>query len=175
MTGPGDQPAPLHQFWWLHDARWYQGVAKRFGQEAANEINAEAIRFVARRVAVWCSGGVRPDVEPPAKLFGLLRRITSTMFPDDMVSARYRDCGDGAWETEVTNHFVPRMLRAARSLDGYRCVCLPLRSAWYEGLQLAVRDDRLACQIEGAPACRFRTVCGRDTDGRRCDDERETA
>ncbi|MEU2515905.1 hypothetical protein ABZ582_28450, partial [Streptomyces syringium] len=40
----------LRQFWWLHDARWYQGVKKRFGQEVANEINAEALRFVGRRV-----------------------------------------------------------------------------------------------------------------------------
>ncbi|MDR3035830.1 MAG: hypothetical protein LBV78_22500, partial [Kitasatospora sp.] len=52
--GQDAPPAPpAHQFWWLHDARWYQGVLKRFGQDAANEINAEAIRFVARRAAMW--------------------------------------------------------------------------------------------------------------------------
>ena len=34
----------VYRQWWLHDAHWYQGVAERFGQEVANEINAEALR-----------------------------------------------------------------------------------------------------------------------------------
>ena len=52
----------LRQSWWLHDARWYQGVAGRFGQAAANEINAEAMRFVARRIAAGYARdhGLRP-------------------------------------------------------------------------------------------------------------------
>lgn len=155
-------PVPMHQFWWLHDARWYQGVAKRFGQEAANEINAEALRFVARRVAAWCAreyGRQLADL-PPERLFELLQRITSTMWPPDMVSVEHVGCGDDEWETVVTNTFVPKMLRAARSLDGYRCVCLQTRAGWYEGLGLAVRDDRVECQFDGAAACRFRTRKG---------------
>jgi hypothetical protein len=39
----------LQRLWWLHDALWYQGVAKRFGFRIANEINQEAIRPVAKR------------------------------------------------------------------------------------------------------------------------------
>ena len=40
----------VYRKWWAHDAHWYQGVAKRFGQQAANEINAEALRQVAVQV-----------------------------------------------------------------------------------------------------------------------------
>lgn len=39
-----------YRLWWQHDANWYQGVAARFGQEAANEINAEAMGKVALHV-----------------------------------------------------------------------------------------------------------------------------
>ena len=52
MTAAEPRPRTMDVYrqWWLHDARWYQGVAKRFGQEVANEINAEAIRYVATHV-----------------------------------------------------------------------------------------------------------------------------
>ena len=57
----------VYRSWWLHDARWYQGVAKRFGPAVANEINAEALRFVAtsvgRKVARQFGGKPARDVE----------------------------------------------------------------------------------------------------------------
>lgn len=156
------QQVPLHQFWWLHDARWYQGVARRFGQDAANEINAEALRFVARRVAAWCAreyGRPRADV-PAAELFPLLAKIAATMWAEDMVSVEHHadDDAAGEWETVVVNHFVPKMLRAAQSTEGYRCACLPVRAGFYEGIGLSVADKRVECQLDGGEACRFRTV-----------------
>ena len=39
-----------YRLWWQHDANWYQGVAARFGQGVANEINAEAMGKVALHV-----------------------------------------------------------------------------------------------------------------------------
>ena len=56
MTQAQDLPLPdevalLRQSWWLHDARWYQAVKTRFGQEAANELNAEVMQFVASRLS----------------------------------------------------------------------------------------------------------------------------
>ncbi|MGH3757434.1 hypothetical protein [Actinophytocola sp.] len=172
MTGLAREVAPLaedgppHQFWWLHDARWYQGVARRFGQRAANEINAEALRFVARRVAAWC---VRERNRPPAdmplaELLPLLARINYTMWPEEMVSVEHhpvepgRDDGADEWETVVVNHFVPKMLRAARSTDGYQSVCIPVRAGFYEGLGLSVEDEHVECQFDGDEVCRFRTV-----------------
>lgn len=152
--------APVHQFWWLHDARWYQGVAKRFGQDVANEINAEALRFVARRVAAWCAReyGARVDELAPEELFPLLRQAVSTMWTDDMVTVEHAPDGDDGWETVVSNAFLPRMLRAAGSLDGYECACLQTRAGWFEGLGLEVQDSRLECRLSGGRACRFRTI-----------------
>lgn len=154
--------APLHRFWWLHDARWYQGVARRFGQEAANEINTEALRFVARRVAAWCAGQHRhrPADMPLDELFALLLRINLTIWPGDMVSVEHRqvDTTGDEWETVVVNHFVPRMLRAARSAGGYRCASLEVRSGLYEGLGLSVEEKHVECQFDGGDACRFRAV-----------------
>ena len=171
MTGsveevaPAAEDVPLYRFWWLHDARWYQGVARRFGQEAANEINTEALRFVARRVAAWRARQYdrRPADLPIDELFALLLQINLTIWPGDMVSVEHHHVGttdDGAdeWETLVVNHFVPKMLRAARSADGYRCASLEVRAGLYEGLGLSVEERHTECQFDGGEACRFRAI-----------------
>lgn len=156
-TPPGRPP--LEQFWWLHDARWYQGVAKRFGQDVANEINAEALRFVARRVAAWYvkEYGVAPGASA-AELAGVLERISRTMWPGRMLSVDSENIHDHSWETVITRNFALEMLRTAGTLDGYRCPCLDLRAGWFEGLGVRADDECLSCLRQGAPACRFRAV-----------------
>ncbi|MGO4759435.1 hypothetical protein AB4212_64265, partial [Streptomyces sp. 2MCAF27] len=58
-----------YRLWWQHDANWYQGVAKRFGQQVANEINAEAMRKIALKVGqqVARRSGALPDSGDGAK------------------------------------------------------------------------------------------------------------
>jgi hypothetical protein len=151
-TDGGPDVDEMRKLWWLHDARWYQAVMARFGQDAANELNAQAMRFVARRVAIDhaapCPGGAKEVAVELDKLLGV-------MFAD-MVKAETTVHDDTTMETVVTDHFALRMLRATRSLAGYRCPCLDLRGGWLEGMGVPVDDEVVECQRDGASVCRFR-------------------
>lgn len=154
----------LYQFWWLHDARWYQGVLKRFGQEAANEINAEAVRFVGRRVAAWHARAnpVGPDGPDAAELAGHIDAVLRLMGAATMSEVSQEVIDDDEFETRVSKSFALRMLRAAGTLDGYDCPCMELRAGWFEGLRTTVEDSCVSCQRTGSDACRFRAVIRRD-------------
>lgn len=156
--------APIHQFWWLHDARWYQGVLKRYGQDAANEINAEAVKFVARRVAAWHSRSQPPGHGAPTaeKMAEHTAELLRLMGSDSGSEVTQHILGEDEWETVVTKSLSLRMLRAAGTLDGYDCPCLELRAGWFEGLRVPVQDSCVACQRAGADACRFRARIERD-------------
>ncbi|MFD5734101.1 hypothetical protein ACFWIY_14860 [Streptomyces sioyaensis] len=150
----------LRQFWWLHDARWYQGVKKRFGQEVANEINAEALRFVGRRVGSWYANREgTPDVCSPAAMQDVIETITRIMTNEGMMRSHTEPDPDGGGgiQTVITEHFALRMLRAARSLEGYDCPCLDMRGGWFEGLGVDVRDENRECMRTGGAVCRFHT------------------
>jgi hypothetical protein len=94
-------PRELHGFWWLHDARWYQGVRKRYGAEVANEINAEAIIFVARRVARWYTNALGLDVHdmPLAELVARFEEVLRVMWPEEMTRLEQRVIGPDEFET----------------------------------------------------------------------------
>jgi hypothetical protein len=155
---PGE--VPVHELWWLHDARWYQGVLKRFGQEAANEINAEAIKFVARRSAMWYRkhSGLRFDEIPMDEFIAGFEHIPALMWTESMYVVEQTQLGEDEWETVVSRNFALQMLRIARTLDGYECPCLKLREGWFEGMGVAVSDTRIECLQTGASGCRFRAV-----------------
>ncbi|MEV6122183.1 hypothetical protein AB0M23_16880 [Streptomyces sp. NPDC052077] len=147
----------LRRFWWLHDARWYQGVAKRFGQDAANEVNAEAIRFVARRVAAAYARerGLRPGLSA-GELATALHDI-SRLMTGGSVEAATEVTGEDTWETSVTRNFALEMLAGAGTLEGYDCPCPQMRQGWFEGLRTRVGEDRVSCLRTGASECRFRS------------------
>ncbi len=160
--------APVHRFWWLHDARWYQGVMKRFGQDAANEINAEAMFFVSRRVARWYTQVYGLDFEAMSmdELVKWFREIPRIMWTEVMTKVEHSAVGESEFETVVTEHFALSMLRAARSIDAYRCPCLEMRAGFFEGMGIEVRDSLIECQLTGGDVCRFRAVVNRgDGDG----------
>jgi len=160
-TDGGPDVDAMRRLWWLHDARWYQAVMARFGQDVANELNAQAMRFVARRVAidhaVPCAGGA-------GEVAAELDRLLGVMFAD-MVKAETTVLDDTTMETVVTDHFALRMLRATRSLAGYRCPCLDLRGGWFEGMGVPADDEVVECQRDGASACRFRACLSPTTPG----------
>lgn len=151
-----------YRLWWQHDANWYQGVAARFGQEAANEINAEALGKIALHVAqrVGRLSGPLPDTGDTRKDLEELRR-------------RYDDCGDRMFPPELRNastevedddlivltlkrSFAITMVRMAGSLDGYRCPCTDIHAGWSQGLGVALTENRAeSCLKDGAKACRL--------------------
>lgn len=158
---------PLHTFWWLHDARWYQGVRKRFGADAANEINAEAIAFVARRIARWHTHahGLDFATMPMDELVKWFGQLVGVMWTEDMTKVSHTADGENEFSSVVTDHFALRMLRAARSLEVYRCPCLRMRAGLFEGMGLEAEDELVGCQTQGADGCRFHAVLRRPRGG----------
>jgi hypothetical protein len=147
----------VYRQWWTHDARWYQGVARRFGHEAANEINAEAMRYVAvtvgRRVAREFGG------RPPADREELRRRYdmcSEWMFPSELRDGGTAVLPGGEIELVMRRNFAVTMVRMAGSLDGYACPCTDIHAGWSEGLGVRlVRNCSTACLRDGDPACRL--------------------
>jgi len=150
--------AMVRQSWWLHDARWYQAVKNRFGQEAANELNAEVMGFVARRVATMYLRQ-RPTSDEPsaAEVAETLETLARLMFTRKMVRLDSTEFdGEDTWDTVVSEHFALKMLKASRSLEGYECPCMQLRAGWFEAIGVQASDEVVECMREGDSVCRFR-------------------
>lgn len=148
----------VYRNWWAHDAHWYQGVAKRFGQEAANEINAEALRQVALQVGrgVARRRGRLPDEDGMAELRRRYDECGERMFPRELRSAGTEVVDDDTVELTVRRNFAITMLRMAGSLDGYECPCTDIHAGWSEGLGVTLGENRAtACLRSGDPACRL--------------------
>lgn len=152
--------APLKEFWWLHDARWYQGVLRRFGPEVANEINSEALRFVLRRIARWyrTTHGLNFTEMPMEEFVKGFTEILKISWAEKMMAIEHKVLSDDEWETVISEHFAMKMLKAARSLEGYRCTCPDMRAGWFEGMGVSMTDQRLECKLDGSDVCRFRAV-----------------
>ena len=148
----------VYRQWWAHDAHWYQGVAKRFGQEVANEINAEALRQVALQVGrgVARRRGRLPAEDGMAELSRRYDDCGERMFPRELRSAGTEVVGDDTVELTVRRNFAITMLRMAGSLDGYECPCPDIHAGWSEGLGVTLSENRAtACLRSGDPACRL--------------------
>lgn len=148
----------VYRQWWAHDAHWYQGVARRFGQEVANEINAEALRQVALQVGrgVARRRGGLPDEDAMAELRGRYDECGELMFPRELRSAGTEVVDGDTVELTVRRNFAISMLRMAGSLDGYECPCPDIHAGWSEGLGVTLVENRAtACLRSGDPACRL--------------------
>jgi hypothetical protein len=149
--------ALLREGWWLHDARWYQAVKTRFGQKAANELNAEVMQFVARRIAtIYSRQHPVADDASPEEVARTLDSLARLMFTPKKVRLDSTEFDDSSWETVVSEHYALRMLKASRSLDGYQCPCTELRAGWFEGIGVRASDEVVECLRDGDAVCRFR-------------------
>ncbi|WP_405544528.1 hypothetical protein OG478_27250 [Streptomyces phaeochromogenes] len=164
------QTVEAYRLWWQHDAHWYQGVAGRFGQQAANEINAEALRKVAVHVGqrVGRRSGPLPDSGDNGKDLEELRRrydeCGDRMFPRELrnASTEVEDQGEGGGGGEglivltLRRNFAITMVRMAGSLEGYRCPCTDIHAGWSEGLGVTLTENRSeSCLRDGDKACRL--------------------
>ncbi len=148
----------VYRQWWAHDAHWYQGVARRFGQEVANEINAEALRQVALQVGrgVARRRGELPDSDAMAELRRRYDECGERMFPRELRSAGTEVVDDDTVELTIRRNFAISMLRMAGSLDGYECPCTDIHAGWSEGLGVTLTENRAnACLRSGDPACKL--------------------
>jgi hypothetical protein len=152
------QLVDVYRLWWSHDAHWYQGVAKRFGQQVANEINAEALRQVAvqvgRRVARQL--GELPEDHDLEELRRRYDECGERMFPCELRDADTQVIGDDLIELTLRRSFAITMLRMARSLEGYECPCTDIHAGWSEGLGVTLSENRAtSCLRQGDAACRL--------------------
>jgi hypothetical protein len=148
----------VYQWWWLHDGRWYQEVAQRFGFDAANEINKSALRFLAARVAK----GVLKSLDKPIEqmewpeVVEVFCRGARLMWPGDALDFSYTVTGPGTFQVDIVRNFALDMLQRAGTLDKYDCPCLSLREGWFEGLGLQPLENRVEqCMCRGGSACTF--------------------
>ncbi|WP_158889471.1 DUF6125 family protein [Amycolatopsis anabasis] len=147
----------VYRQWWLHDARWYQGVAKRFGHEVANEINAEALRYVAtqvgRRIVRQFGGKPATGIEELRLRYDA---CAEWMFPSELRDGATAVLSDAEIELTMRQNFAVTMVRMAGSLDGYECPCTEIHAGWSEGLGVELTGNcATACLRHGDPACRL--------------------
>jgi hypothetical protein len=147
----------VYRSWWLHDARWYQGVAKRFGHAAANEVNAEALRYVAtsigRKVARQFGGKPARDMEELRLRYEMCADRT---FPRELRDIQSAVVDDDLVEIVIRQNFAVTMVRMAGSLDGYECPCTEVHAGWSDGLGVTLAENcSTGCLRHGDPACRF--------------------
>lgn len=159
----------VYRQWWVHDARWYQGVAKRFGQDAANEINAEAMRYVAHHVATRVArqhGGAGPaDIE---ELRSRYEACADRMFPQELRDGGMEVVDDDSVALVLRRNFALVMVRMAGSLPGYECPCTDVHAGWSEGLGVELVENRATtCLRNGDSQCHLlmRLAPGSITDG----------
>ncbi|MDX3243193.1 hypothetical protein [Streptomyces sp. ME18-1-4] len=154
-----------YRVWWQHDANWYQGVASRFGQEAANELNAVALRRVATHVGqrvgrlsgpLPVTGDTRKDLEELRRRYD---ECGDRMFPAELrnASTEVEDATDdeGLIVLTLRRSFAITMVRMAGSLDGYRCPCTDIHARWSEGLGVTLTENRAETCLRGDKACRL--------------------
>lgn len=156
------QTVEAYRLWWQHDAHWYQGVAARFGQRVANEINAEALRKVAlhvgQRVArrsgpLTDSGDGRKDLEELRRRYD---ECGDRMFPPELRNASTEVADDDLIVLTLRRNFAITMVRMAGSLEGYRCPCTAIHAGWSEGLGVTLTENRAeSCLRDGDTACRL--------------------
>ncbi|GAA3525857.1 hypothetical protein GCM10022222_05980 [Amycolatopsis ultiminotia] len=156
----------VYRQWWLHDARWYQGVAKRFGHEVANEINAEALRFVATHVGKQVArrhGGA--PVSGIEQLRDCYDECAGRMFPHELRDGGVQVLDDDLVELTMRQNFAVTMVRMAGSLDGYECPCTDIHAGWSAGLGVALVENRATgCLRHGDRACRLLMRVGETED-----------
>jgi hypothetical protein len=156
---PAEDPvsiARVYSWWWLHDARWYQGVASRFGFDVANEVNQEALRYMAQRVARLVAKEC--DVLPRRMSFpdavDVFCRCCSLMWPKELLQFECNLTGPDTFEIDIVRNFALDMLRRAGTLERYVCPCLALREGWFQGLDLHPIENRVTqCVLNGAERC----------------------
>jgi hypothetical protein len=147
----------VYRSWWLHDARWYQGVAKRFGHAAANEVNAEALRYVAtgigRKVRRHFGGKPARDMEELRQRYEMCADRT---FPRELRDIQSAIVDDDLVEIVIRQNFAVTMVRMAGSLEGYECPCTEVHAGWSEGLGVVLAENcSTGCLRHGDAACRF--------------------
>lgn len=149
----------IYHLWWLHDARWYQEVAKECGFEVANRLNKKILVFIAKRVGRQILLKNRKTVRDLSfrELIDLFMQTAKVMWPEELVAFEYQITGKDTFEVHTKRNFALFMLEQAGTLGKYDCPCLDLREGWFEGLGIEVSENKMVqCVRKGGKCCTFR-------------------
>ena len=146
----------LQRLWWLHDGLWFHEVARRFGFEAANELNHAVVKTVAKRAMRLAIGG-RPrgplTIEEVADYF---ERAAELMWAPSMMRWDGQIVDEQTMEVRVTDCYAVNGLRRTGGLEGYRCACLAVRRGWFEALGIEAEQEIVRTMRDGATSCLIR-------------------
>lgn len=150
----------LQKLWWLHDALWYQGVAKRFGYEAANEINQEAIQPIAKRVMrrVLADLGKGVDKTNPGieDILFCFRKASDLMWPPPMTEWESEIIGEDILEVTIAKCYAIRGIQRIGVAEQYQCPCIAVREGWLEALGVEAQQEISASMKDGNKSCLIR-------------------
>ncbi|UFJ42572.1 hypothetical protein LOK74_08800 [Brevibacillus humidisoli] len=149
----------IYRYWWFHDGAWYQNVARKFGFEAANELNKEALRYMAKRgmqTYVRENGIDLSEITTIESLAHHYMEGASEMWPEHWVHLEANILGPDSFEVVNRRNFAIEMLRKAGTLDKYECPGLALREGWFAGLGIKnyIQEER-ECVVRGDEVCRY--------------------
>lgn len=148
-------PMELYQWWWLHDARWYQEVSAKCGTDVANELNQNAVTFVAKRVGAM----VRKKVGKPLtelsmdEIIEAYRACAQAMFPPGMIDWEIEGTGGDDFQVKLHRNFAVEMSKRAGTLETYQCPCLSLREGWFSGLGGNLAKNEIGGCLKSGDAC----------------------
>jgi hypothetical protein len=148
----------LQRLWWLHDALWYQGVAKRFGFEVANEINQEAIKPIAKRAmrAVLVDQNLDRRDLGVEDVIACFRKVSDLMWPPPMTEWDAKVINEETIEVTITKCYAIEGIKRIGAAEAYECPCIAVRAGWLEALGLKARQEIAANMKDGAEACLIR-------------------
>ena len=150
----------LQKLWWLHDALWYQGVAKRFGYEAANEINQEAIRPIAKRVMRRVLADIGQDIDRTnlslEDILSCFKKASDLMWPPPLTKWESEIIGEDILEVRVTRCYAIKGMQRIGAAEQYQCPCITVREGWLEALGVEAQQEIAASMKDGNESCLIR-------------------
>lgn len=150
----------IYRYWWFHDGAWYQNVARTFGFAAANQLNKEALRYMAKRAMQTYIREQNVDVAAIQDIERLVHHFMEgayEMWPRHWVHLEANILGPDTFEVINYRNFAIDMLRKAGTLEHYECPGLILREGWFAGLGIKdYTQEETECVVRGDPVCRYR-------------------
>jgi hypothetical protein len=150
----------IQRVWWLHDALWYQGAAKRFGYAAANEINQEVIRPIAKRVMRGVLADLSKDIDKAnlsqEDILACFRKASDLMWPPPMTEWGSEIISEDILEVTITKCHAIRGIQRIGATEQYQCPCIAVREGWLEALGVEAQQEIAASMKDGSKSCLIR-------------------
>jgi len=133
-AAPTDREQLLVKCWMSHDARWFNAVAREFGIAAANRINQNAVREMAK--VEWQRIGRALGIAPPknaADCIAAQQAMIGLLGPD-LLDYESQVESDDAYRVAVKRCFAHENVARAGIAAQYDCGIFARIEGWLEGM-----------------------------------------